>query len=71
MLQDEGEPRKILTVRQVAALFGVHPATLRRWESTGLIAPATRRRRIRVYSPEDVVAIERVVFSRERLPNQE
>lgn len=50
------------TISQAAGAVGVHPGTLRSWERAGVIPPATRRRGLRVYTPEDVEAIKRAVF---------
>ncbi len=50
------EPQ-LMTVRQVADRFGVHPETVRRWERTGVIEPALRRRGQRVY---DELAVGRI-----------
>ena len=36
-------------VGEVAAHLGIHPETLRRWERSGLIEPAIRRRGRRIY----------------------
>jgi DNA-binding transcriptional MerR regulator len=53
----------MVTIKQVAAQLGVHPGTLRNWERAGLIAPATRRRGLRVYSVNDVEDIKRAVLT--------
>lgn len=53
------EPQ-LMTVGQVADRFGVHPETVRRWERTGVIEPAVRRRGQRVY---DESAIGRIAAS--------
>jgi excisionase family DNA binding protein len=63
------EQRVFLTVKDVAARLGVHPETIRRWERQGVIAPAMRRRGVRVYREEDVAQIERAVFQEARSPN--
>ena len=56
------EGRVLVTIKQAAAALGVHPGTLRAWERSGVIAPATRRRGMRVYTADDVAAIERAVL---------
>lgn len=48
---------QLMTIRQVAERFGVHPETVRRWERTGVIAPALRRRGQRVYDESAMVGI--------------
>lgn len=48
---------QLMTIRQVADRFGVHPETVRRWERTGVIAPAVRRRGQRVYDESAMVRI--------------
>jgi excisionase family DNA binding protein len=63
------EQRTFLTVKDVAARIGVHPETIRRWERRGVIAPATRRRGMRVYREEDVAKIEEAVFQKAVAPN--
>ena len=57
------EGRVLVTIKQAAAALGVHPGTLRAWERSGVIPPATRRRGVRVYSADDVAAIERAVLA--------
>jgi DNA-binding transcriptional MerR regulator len=53
-----------ISITDLARELGVHPDTVRRWERTGVIPPALRRRGRRVYSKQDVDAIEQVIFSR-------
>ena len=56
------------TIGQVAERVGVSTETLRRWEAEGLIPPAQRQfiNRWRVWSEQDIDAIERVVEDRSR-----
>ena len=54
---------EVMTVKDVAAHFGVHPETLRRWERSGIIAPATRRRGRRIYHQADITRIEQTVLT--------
>ncbi len=56
------EGRVLVTIKQAAAALGVHPGTLRAWERSGVIPTATRRRGLRVYTADDVAAIERAVL---------
>jgi DNA-binding transcriptional MerR regulator len=53
----------LMTVHQVADRFGVHPETIRRWERTGVIEPAVRRRGQRVYDEAAVARIAASVLS--------
>ncbi|WP_187151621.1 MerR family transcriptional regulator [Salinispora tropica] len=46
-------PNAAISVGVLARRLGVTPATLRKWERVGILAPA-RSRTVRVYSPEDV-----------------
>lgn len=46
-------PAASVSVGALARRLGVTPATLRKWERAGILAPA-RSRTARVYSPEDV-----------------
>lgn len=55
---------ELMTVRQVADRFGVHPETVRRWERTGIIEPALRRRGRRVYDESAVGRIAACVLER-------
>ena len=60
---ERGYPSELINVTELAARLGVHPETIRRWERTGVIPPALRRRGIRVYRPEDIKRIEASIFS--------
>lgn len=53
----------LFTIQQAALQLGIHPETLRRWESRGLIPLATRRNGYRVYTPADVERVRAAVFS--------
>ncbi len=55
-------PVKLMTIGELAQRIGVHIETVRRWERSGIIPPATRRRGRRVYGQEDVAHIEATVF---------
>ncbi len=55
---------ELMTVRQVADRFGVHPETVRRWERTGVIEPAVRRRGQRVYDESALMRIAASVLTR-------
>lgn len=57
------EPQ-LMTIRQVADRFGVHPETVRRWERTGVIATAVRRRGQRVYDESAMARIAASVLRR-------
>lgn len=52
-----------LSTGDVAVMFDVHPATIRRWEREGVIPPAKRRRGLRVYSADDVERIREAVYA--------
>ena len=58
----------IQTIGQVAEKVGVSTETLRRWEAEGLIPSAKRQfiARWRVWTDEDIEAIERVVKHRSK-----
>lgn len=64
------EQPAVLTVKDVAARLGVHAETIRRWERRGVIAPAMRRRRMRVYGEEDLARIKQAVMHEGVSPNR-
>jgi type I restriction enzyme M protein len=54
---DPNEP-KLLSIKQVSDIFGVHPDTLRNWEKDGILVPLrVGKRQDRRYRPEDIEAI--------------
>jgi len=54
------EAKRLLTVREVAAILHVHPNTVREWERQGLLkAHRLGRRRDRRFDPEEVEAFLR------------
>jgi MerR family transcriptional regulator/heat shock protein HspR len=56
---DRGKPLYLIGV--VADMLKVHPQTLRLYEKKGLIRPSRTVGRTRMYSPEDVEEVARVV----------
>lgn len=58
-MTDRGKPLYMIGV--VADLLKVHPQTLRFYEKQGLIRPSRTEGRTRVYSPEDVEEIARLL----------
>jgi MerR family transcriptional regulator, heat shock protein HspR len=56
---DKGRPLYMIGV--VAEMLKIHPQTLRMYEKKGLIRPARSEGRTRMYSPEDVEDIARVI----------
>lgn len=48
------------TAAEAARLAGLSPAQIRRFESAGLLKPARRRGRHRVYSTQQVVELRRI-----------
>jgi MerR family transcriptional regulator/heat shock protein HspR len=51
----------------VAKIAGVHPQTLRFYESEGLIKPSRTQGKTRLYSEKDLIRIKRIVsLTRER-----
>ena len=60
--EDSGE----LTVGQVAGLVGVSVRTLHHWDEIGLVVPSARSwAGYRLYGPDDVARIHRVLVYRE------
>jgi excisionase family DNA binding protein len=57
---EQAEEKTWLTVTEAANVLGIHPKTLRRWETQGLIAPVARtpsgQRR---YRPDEVARLIR------------
>lgn len=58
-MTNKGKPLYMIGV--VADMLNVHPQTLRFYERRGLIQPSRTEGRTRMYSPEDVEEISRVV----------
>ena len=58
-MTDKGKPVYMIGV--VAEMLGLHPQTLRVYERKGLISPSRTEGRTRMYSPEDVEEIARVI----------
>jgi MerR family transcriptional regulator/heat shock protein HspR len=56
---DKGKPVYMIGV--VAEMLRLHPQTLRMYEKKGLISPSRTEGRTRMYSPEDVEEIARVI----------
>lgn len=59
---------KLLTVGKLAALLGLHPDTIRKYEQKGLI-PAAKRSPMngyRIWAEEDVDEIRQAVFGLNR-----
>ncbi|MBC7264668.1 MAG: helix-turn-helix transcriptional regulator [Chloroflexi bacterium] len=53
------EPCYIISV--AAKLVGLHPQTLRYYERIGLIRPSRSRGNVRLYSPQDVERLRKIV----------
>ena len=54
----EVKESKLLSIKQVSDIFGVHPDTLRNWEKDGILVPLRLgKRQDRRYRPEDIEAI--------------
>ena len=58
-LHDRGKPLYMIGV--VAEMLQVHPQTLRLYEKKGLIRPSRTEGKTRMYSPEDVEDIARLL----------
>ena len=58
-MTDKGKPVYMIGV--VAEMVKLHPQTLRMYEKKGLISPSRTEGRTRMYSPEDVEEIARVI----------
>ena len=62
---DKDTPVYMISI--VAKIAGVHPQTLRFYESEGLIKPSRTEGKTRLYSERDLVRIKRIVsLTRER-----
>lgn len=55
-------PPKYLTVGETAWILGVSPSTLRLWENEGLISPARRAGRYRLYNHEVLGVLKCIKF---------
>jgi MerR family transcriptional regulator/heat shock protein HspR len=53
--------RPLYMIGVVAEMLGVHPQTLRFYEKKGLLRPSRTEGRTRMYSPEDVDELARVL----------
>jgi MerR family transcriptional regulator, heat shock protein HspR len=53
--------RLLYPISVVAKMLGVHPQTLRLYERKGLIRPGRTSGRTRMYSPEDVEDVRRIL----------
>jgi len=58
-MTDRGKPLYMIGV--VAQMLGVHPQTLRFYEKKGLLRPSRTEGRTRMYSPEDVEELARLL----------
>lgn len=53
------EPMYVISV--AAKMVGLHPQTLRHYESQGLIKPQRSRGNVRLYSPADIDRLKQIV----------
>jgi MerR family transcriptional regulator/heat shock protein HspR len=58
-VNDRGKP--LYTIGVVAGMSKVHPQTLRFYEKKGLLRPSRTEGRTRMYSPEDVEELARLI----------
>ncbi|MGH7307789.1 MAG: MerR family transcriptional regulator [Candidatus Rokuibacteriota bacterium] len=58
-MNDRGKP--VYTIGVVASMSKVHPQTLRLYEKKGLLRPSRTQGRTRMYSPEDVEELARLI----------
>lgn len=58
-MNDRGKP--LYTIGVVAGMSKVHPQTLRLYEKKGLLRPSRTQGRTRMYSPEDVEELARLI----------
>jgi MerR family transcriptional regulator/heat shock protein HspR len=58
-VNDRGKP--LYTIGVVAGMSKVHPQTLRFYEKKGLLRPSRTQGRTRMYSPEDVEELARLI----------
>jgi len=58
-VNDRGKP--LYTIGVVAGMTKVHPQTLRFYEKKGLLRPSRTEGRTRMYSPEDVEELARLI----------
>ena len=56
---------RFLTVGQTARILGISPSTLRLWESVGLVSPARSSGRFRLYTPEVLEVLKRIIYLHE------
>lgn len=57
---------KVYTINDVAEVAGIHPQTLRNWERNDLLKPQRISGNQRIYTREDLEAIEKIVELKER-----
>ena len=60
MSADEDRERGVYMISVAAELAGMHPQTLRIYESRGLISPKRSAKNTRLYSREDVERLQRI-----------
>ena len=60
MARDEDRARGLYMISVAAELAGMHPQTLRIYESRGLITPKRSAKNTRLYSEEDVERLQRI-----------
>ncbi|GII78765.1 hypothetical protein Sru01_37470 [Sphaerisporangium rufum] len=58
-------PRRMLSIGEAAARFGLAPHVLRHWESAGLLAPARVRGDRRRYGDEDLYRMALILRAKE------
>ena len=57
---DQGRARGVYMISVAAQLAGMHPQTLRIYESRGLVTPQRSPKNTRLYSQEDVERLQRI-----------
>lgn len=57
---------KVYTINEVAEVAGIHPQTLRNWERNNLLKPQRISGNQRIFTREDLEAIENIVDLKER-----
>ena len=60
MAESEGDARGVYMISVAAELAGMHPQTLRIYETRGLITPRRSPKNTRLYSEEDVQRLRRI-----------
>lgn len=67
------EFRSVMTRRRYCETVGIHPTTLRRWESEGILAPSSTRvmnLRTNVFSSEDVAFGKKLIALLRKRPGE-